>query len=89
MKLIVMSCRDSAGDVFGQPFFTTHVAAAIRSFSDVINDPEKKDFMARHPSDFDLYELGTWDDGQSDFALLPQPRQVARGKDLLRPVPAR
>lgn len=84
MKLNLFSMRDRASDVFGTPFFLHSTGAAIRAFGDLVNDPKKEDLVSKHPGDFDLYILGTWDDAQATFEILERPRQVAVGKDLLR-----
>lgn len=82
----VLAIRDRAADVFAQPIFAASVGAVIRGFSDQINgaDPNSS-VLSVHPEDFDLYELGEFDDGFARFVLLDPPRQVAIGKDLVRP----
>lgn len=84
MKLIICSVRDRAADVFGQPFYTPALGQAIRSFSDEINRADEKSTLFNHPEDFDLYELGSYNDADASFELLEKPRQVAVGKDLSR-----
>lgn len=83
--LHVCSVRDRAIDAFGQPFCVTAVGSAIRSFTDEVNNP-KSDLVAKHPDDFDLYLLGTFNDESAKFDLLDSPRQIAVGKDLKLPV---
>lgn len=84
MKLIICSVRDRAADVFGQPFYVPALGQAVRSFSDEINRADQKNDLFKHPEDFDLYELGSWEDATASFDLLESPRQVAIGKDLAR-----
>lgn len=84
MKLIICSVRDRAADVFGQPFYTPALGQAIRSFSDEVNRVDEKSTLFNHPEDFDLYELGTFDDAHASFDLLEEPRQVCIGKDVSR-----
>lgn len=82
MKLVVCAIRDRAADVFGQPMFTASVGQAIRAFTDQINGSDRdQNVLARHPEDFDLYELGIYDDATGLFET-GTPRQVAVGKDL-------
>jgi hypothetical protein len=83
MKLRIIAVRDRAADCFSQPQFVLSLGAAIRAFGDQIND-NKDSELAKHPEDFDLYELGEFDDGNADFSLLGDPRQIAIGKDLKR-----
>lgn len=86
MKLVIVAIRDRAVNAFGTPFFVTHIGGALRSFQDEVNrkDVEGKNQLAHHPEDFDLYELGAYDDATGAFELLERPRQVAVGKDQVR-----
>lgn len=84
MILKIVAIRDRAADVFGQPNFVTSIGGAIRSFSDEINNKREGNTLNQHPEDFDLFELGDYDDASASFDLLPQPRQIAIGKDCVR-----
>jgi hypothetical protein len=81
MKYQIVTVRDRTADVFGQPFFVARIGQAIRSFSDEVNSTSSDSAIAKHPEDFDLYELGTFDDETASFETFV-PRQVAIGKDL-------
>lgn len=81
MRYIVLTVRDRAADVFGQPIFVAAVGQAVRGFTDQVNDA-KAGPLFLHPEDFDLYELGTFDDATGQFQNLEKPRQVAIGKDV-------
>jgi len=81
MKYVIVTVRDRTADVFGQPFFVARIGQAIRSFSDEVNSPSSDSAIAKHPEDFDLYELGAFDDETATFECFV-PRQVAIGKDL-------
>lgn len=83
MILKIVAVRDRAADVFGQPNFVASIGGAIRAFGDQINNKEPNNALAAHPDDFDLYELGTYDDETADFNV-HAPRQIAIGKDLVR-----
>lgn len=83
MKYKMMAVRDSAADVFGQPYATLNVGAAARSFGDEINRGGENNTLSSHPEDFDLYELGEYDDSTGLFDT-GVPRRVAVGKDLKR-----
>lgn len=80
----VCAIRDRAVDVFGQPIFFAHIGAAVRSFSDEVNRKVDGNQLAAHPEDFDLYELGSFDDSTGVFSQDVSPRQVAVGKDCVR-----
>lgn len=83
MILQILVVRDRSADVFGMPTFATAVGIAIRSFADEINRVDNNNVMNRHPDDFDLFSLGTYDDSTGEFTT-HKPRQVAIGKDLVR-----
>ena len=81
MKRIVVAVRDRAADTFGSPFYVVAIGQAIRSFSDEVNRRADDNQLFQHPEDFDLYELGVFDDSTGLFET-GVPRQAAVGKDL-------
>lgn len=83
MKLKIVAVRDRAADVYGQPNFVTNLGTAIRSFGDEVNRKAENNAFNAHPEDFDLYELGEYDDELGEFTTI-RPRQIAVGKDLVR-----
>lgn len=82
MKLFIITVRDRAADVYGQPSYHTSVGAAIRSFADEINRPDPNNMLNKHPGNFDLYQLGVYDDNSGEFEC-GKPKQIAVGKDLV------
>lgn len=82
MKMHIICVRDRSADVFGQPNFVLSIGAAVRNFTDEINREAPDNIMNRHPADFDLYDLGMYDDNNASFECGP-PRQIAVGKDLI------
>lgn len=82
MLLQVVVVRDSAVDAFGQPSFVVSIGGATRGFSDEVNRSAENNQFNKHPDDFELYHLGTYDDQGATFDLLEKPRLIARGKDL-------
>lgn len=81
MILIVCSVRDRAVDAFMRPIFVPAAGAAIRSFSDEVNRVSPENEMNRHPSDYDLYELGQFDDQTGILSSHSSPRVLMRGQD--------
>ena len=57
MHQIIVSVKDTAAQAFGRPVFVPSAAVAIRSFRDEVNRKDSTDDLAKHPSDFDLYEI--------------------------------
>ncbi len=60
MNIAIFSIYDSKADAYLQPFFTANKATAIRSFSDLVNDPNSH--FGKHAADFVLFEIGAYDD---------------------------
>lgn len=81
MQRMVFAVRDRAADTFGTPFFQVARGQAIRMFSDEINRSSTENQLWLHPDDFDLYELGVFDDSAGTFTT-GVPKQIAVGKDL-------
>lgn len=87
MKYKIVTIRDRAADLFGQPSFTVNLGQTIRSFGDQINVTHTEDRpnqLNQHPEDFDLYLLGEYDDETGTFTNLEQPKMVAVGKDYIK-----
>ncbi|WNK14705.1 MAG: nonstructural protein [Microvirus sp.] len=79
----VIAVRDRATDTFGNPFYVSALGQAIRSFSDEINRPAEDNGLNKHPDDYDLYVLGSYD-SESGLFDCSTPRQIAVGKELVR-----
>lgn len=82
MKYLVFCCRDRAADVFGSPFQHASRGGAIRAFADSVNAVGDTGLIAKHPDDFDLYYLGTFDDSNGMYAT-GVPEMISVGKDLV------
>lgn len=82
MKLVLCSVKDRAADAYGRPMFVPSVGVAIRSFSDEVNRKDADNQLYNHPDDFDLYELGEFDDNTGLFALYEQPKLLSLGKQV-------
>lgn len=81
MVRLIFSVRDSASELFGQPFYVPSRGVAMRSFADEVNRQAVDNALNQHPEDFILFELGSFD--ESTGVLEPcQPVQVSRAKDL-------
>ena len=80
MKMVICSICDSAADAYGRPFFLSSVGVAIRSFTDEVNRSSEDNQIYQHPEDFDLFELGEFDDTTGRFVLLDVPKQLVLGR---------
>lgn len=83
MIKVVCGVRDSAAQVYGQPWFVPSTGVAVRGFSDAVRGSDKND-LTSHPEDFTLFQLGTFDDETGKFVNLPEAVQLIRGVDILR-----
>jgi len=82
MQLIVVSVFDNAAAAYGRPVFVAARGQAVRSFTDEIQRTDASNEMAKHPEDFELYELGVFDDSTGRFSAQSDPTLLVRGKDL-------
>jgi len=82
MKLTLCTVKDRAADAYGRPMFVPSTGIAIRSFSDEINRQAEDNQMYNHSDDFDLYELGEFDDNTGLFSLHDHPKLLTLGKQV-------
>ena len=82
MQLTLCTVKDRAADAYGRPMFVPSTGIAIRSFSDEVNRNDENNQMYNHSDDFDLYELGTFDDNTGLFSLHDQPKLLTLGKQV-------
>lgn len=82
MIQFICTVKDRAADAFGRPMFVPSTGVAIRSFSDEINRNHAENQLYNHPDDFDLYELGQFDDNTGLFSLHDQPKLLSLGKQV-------
>lgn len=83
MLQFVVSVKDRAADVFNRPFFVPHRNVAVRDFTDEVNRAAPDNQLNKHPDDFDLYILGTFDDNTGAFLMEDAPTVLVRAKDVL------
>jgi hypothetical protein len=82
MISVIVSVKDSAAEAFGRPMYLQSIGIAIRSFTDEVNREDKDNQLFNHPDDFDLYELGLFDDSLGRYELRENPTVIVRGKDV-------
>lgn len=85
MLIKICSVKDSAAQAFGRPLFVPSVGVAQRSFSDEVNRVAEDNHMNRYPSDFELYEIGEFDDSTGVLVPVSPPRLVCRAVDIRLP----
>lgn len=77
MKYYVIATRDIVADLYGAPMYVPSIGQAVRSFGDECQRQDPNNMMAKHPADFELYQLGTYDDHTGEFAN--DKKQIAVG----------
>lgn len=70
--LKVFSIYDTQAETYNTPFFMKSIGQAVRAFTDLVNNPQTD--VAKHPSDYILFEVAEWDDEGGQF----QPKNACR-----------
>lgn len=83
MKLEMLAVRDAKVEAFMQPFFAQSVGSAHRAFGDEIHNRES--VLSKHPEDYALFWLGTFDCLTGQLELKSQPVQVVLGVNIPNP----
>lgn len=76
--LYVMIVRDIKADAFAVPMFVASIGGCIRGFADEVNKTDDNP-LARHPEDYELFELGTFDELTAEFKPLPKMKSHGQG----------
>lgn len=83
MKLVMLATYDIKAHAFITPFFSQATAVALRDWSTACKDPEHA--FARNPEDFQLYELGTFDQVSGMFDPNVPPLHVVSASSIVYP----
>lgn len=71
MKVLAFAVYDRAAQGFSMPFFQPTRGLAERVFAETCTD--QSTLMAKHPSDFELFEIGVFDSVTGGLEALPSP----------------
>lgn len=82
MKLQMFSIRDRQVGAFMSPFFQQSEGAALRGFADEVNRAAPDNILYRHPDDFELFYLGTFNSEDGSFELFEVKRLVVTGSSV-------
>lgn len=77
MKLNVIAVFDKKTALYDQPFTIRHNGDAIRQWDIVRTNQETR--YGKNPEDFDLFQIGTYDDETGTFENLTPPTHLASG----------
>ena len=80
MILTIVSIYDRAAGAYSRPAFVPGRGPAIRSFGDEVKRVAPDNEIQRHPGDFELHQLGTWDDNTGEFNT-QRPERIALAND--------
>lgn len=81
MKLRVFAVRDVKAEGFDRPFTMGSAGQAVRQFGDWCRDGQT--LLGKHPEDFQLYEVGFFDDQSAELEACVPIRLVSSGSDWL------
>lgn len=79
MKLLAFVVRDEKSEAFAHPFFTSANGLAVRMFGDWCTDANTP--LGKHPEDYTLFRVGSWDDEQARFENEVAPVLISHGSE--------
>lgn len=79
---VMCSVLDMVAQQYGRPFFTINEGSAIRGFTDEINNPES--VLFRHPTDYQLFSLGSFDDESAQISQTGVPKLLISGSQCIQ-----
>lgn len=74
MILGIYAVYDSGVGAWMSPMYMRNRGEATRWWQEVCNNPESR--LNKHPSDYTLFELGTYNDLDASFDLMCSPSKV-------------
>lgn len=77
MLLQIFTVYDSKAEAFITPFFMQNIPTAVRVFGDMVNSHDHA--FAKHPEDYTLYHLGSYDDDNGNFNLMESKSSLGVG----------
>lgn len=81
MKFKIFSVFDVKAGAYLPPFFLPETAVAVRCFSDCVNSDDHQ--FGKHPGDYTLFELGSFDDSVCLVSCTPSPVKVVNGLEVI------
>lgn len=76
----IYSIFDDKAKVYNKPFHQLNEAVALRACKDLLEDPTTE--INRHPEDYVLFELGTYDDNIGGYELIKGKKIMFRFSEL-------
>lgn len=79
----VYAIYDSGVSTWMKPIFAKNNGEILRSFMEACNDVNTQ--FSKYPSDYTLFELGTFDDDKCLFDLFVSPSRLAVAIEMVKP----
>lgn len=78
----IMAVYDLKAEAFERPFFCRSTAEGERMLANDVNSEKRESNLSLHPEDYQLFELGSWDEVSGVIQVLEKPRLVKSGEQL-------
>lgn len=76
MVMVMCTVRDAKMDMYSRPMFFHTEAAAVRSFNDEVNRSADDNPYNKHPEDYAMYAVGTFDDATGKGVFYDPPKML-------------
>lgn len=80
MIQVIVAIKDRAADAYMRPWFVPTPAMAVRSFMDEVQRESADNQLFHHSDDFDLYEIGLFDDSTGRITSHDDMKVLMLGK---------
>lgn len=80
MLLSIFTIYDEKAKAYLAPFFLPTTGMAVRTFTDMINNPECAFY--KHPEDYTIFKIGTFDDSLGLLLVELKPTSLHNGVTL-------
>lgn len=71
MNFKIFAIFDKKALFFTPPFVNRNKAEGLRTFDELVNDSQTR--FNKYPSDFQIFELGEWDERTATIIVHPKP----------------
>lgn len=78
----VFTIYDDKAEMYLPPFCFKTAGQATRAFMESCNDPQHQ--FNKHPEDFTLFELGTYDDDNARFEIGATPHGLGKALEYIK-----
>jgi hypothetical protein len=78
----IFTVYDCKAEAYLPPIYMQTRGAMVRAFIDTV--AERGHQFAKHPEDYTLFELGSYDDGTAQFELLETPMAIGKAIEFLK-----